>query len=77
MADLKFMRFNNLIINIIHIRWCENVHRDCGKTSLFGIKIVVNTGNGCESFYKWFDSQEDRDIEFKNLSSSLLELSIT
>lgn len=71
MADLnsKFILFNNIVINTIHIRWCESVQRSYGEsgTGTFGIKIVVNTGSGCETFYKWFNTQTDRDAEFKYL----------
>jgi hypothetical protein len=74
MADLnsKFILFNNIIINTMHIRWCENVQRSYGETGTFGIKIVVNTGSGCETFYKWFNTQTDRDKEFKYLYDNTL-----
>lgn len=74
MADLnsKFILFNNVIINTLHIRWCENVQRSYGETGKFGIKVVVNTGSGCETFYKWFNTQTDRDEEFKHLYDNTL-----
>lgn len=74
MADLnsKFILFNNIIINTMHIRWCENVQRSYGETGTFGIKIVVNTGSGCETFYKWFNTQTDRDKEYNHLYDNIL-----
>ena len=74
MADLnsKFILFNNIIINTMHIRWCENVQRSNGETGTFGIKSVVNFGSGCETFYKWFNTQTDRDKEFNHLYANIL-----
>jgi hypothetical protein len=48
------------------------VQRSYGETGTFGIKIVVNTGSGCETFYKWFNTQTDRDKEFKYLYDNTL-----
>lgn len=60
MSELKFIVFNDVIINSTHICWCESVNKKCINLG-YGIKIVVSIGTGCESIYKWFDSQVDRD----------------
>lgn len=71
MADLKFIVFNNVIINPTHICWCECVSKNCVNNLKYGIKIVVSMGTGCESIYEWFDSREDRDKNFNELSDKL------
>ena len=75
MADLnpKFIVFNNVIINALHIRWCElEQKRYSDGNGSFGIKIVVNCGSGCETFHKWFITQSDRDEEYNRLSNKLM-----
>jgi hypothetical protein len=71
MSELNFIVFNDVIINPTHICWCESVNKKCINNIEYGIKIVVSMGTGCESIYKWFDSQVDRDNEFKYLSNKL------
>lgn len=75
MSELKFILFNNVIINTIHIHWCEKIRRNYGEDETFGIRIVVNSGTGCSSFDKWFKTQEDRDKEFKHLSDNVFRTS--
>lgn len=75
MSDLnpKFIVFNNVIINTIHIRWCElEQRRYPDGNGAFGIKVVVNAGSGCETFHKWFITQSDRDEEYNRLSDKIL-----
>lgn len=74
MADLnpKFIVFNNVIINTLHIRWCELEQRKYSDGNAFGIKVVVNTGTCSETFHKWFVTQSDRDEEYNRLSDKIL-----
>lgn len=74
MSDLnpKFIVFNNVIISTLHIRWCELEQRKYSDGNAFGIKVVVNTGSGCETFHKWFVTQSDRDEEYNRLSDKIL-----
>ena len=75
MADLnpKFILFNNVIINTLHIHWCElEQKRYADGNGAFGIKVVVNSGSGCETFHKWFITQSDRDEEYNRLSDKIL-----
>ena len=69
----KFILFNNVIINTLHIHWCElKQKRYADGNGAFGIKVVVNSGSGCETFHKWFITQSDRDEEYKRLSNRIL-----
>jgi hypothetical protein len=73
MADLKFISlFNDIVINIMHIRWCEKIRKHyCGEEETFGIYGVnqlysdMMTFSDCDCPCKASEYEEVITINYK------------